>query len=147
MNCVLEHSHRSTGKSPGQQSGRCQMERANCNLQPKRHSSRGICYQKWPGKAVLTYTTREGITPVFLISTLFSRVWKDLPGAPEKEKHSICSHVKYLWENLKLLKTLSIHTYLHNCKKGGNIWKTSEISENIIFPSLKWFHLNKDWTF
>ena len=97
-------------------------------------------------KSVLTYTTREGITPVFLISTLFSRVWKDSPGAPEKEKYSICSHVKYLRENLKLVKTLSIPTYLRNCKS-GNLWKTSEISENIIFPSLKLFHLSKDWAF
>lgn len=93
-------------------------------------------------KAFLTYTTREGITPMFSGSALFSRDWKGLPGAPEKEKYSISCHVKYLWEKSKFLETLSIHTYLHNCKKCWNIWKTSEISENTpLFP--KWFHLNK----
>ena len=48
---------------------------------------------------------------------------------------------------LKASETLSVHTYLHNCKKCWNIWKTSEISENAMFLFPKWFQLNKGQTF
>ena len=44
------------------------MERANCNLNQKDIHLRGPAIRNALDRAVLTYTTREGITPVFLIS-------------------------------------------------------------------------------
>lgn len=115
VNYFLELSCRCTGKSPSQQTRRCQIKGQNFTLQLKRNSPGDLLSEKaWikPSRPMQSEKTSPS-PPMLLVSSLFSRDWKVLPGAPEKEKYSSRSHGKYLWENSKLLETLPfIHIFV-----------------------------------